>query len=131
MNSRVILADRHLGMLGSVHSLLHDLFETVVMVTDERSLAEVVATLDPDLVVVDLSLPVGEEPDIAGRLVERRPGLRLVVLGVHDEPAVADRLLATGVAGYVIKRATATDLIPAVRAALAGSTFVSPAVRSG
>lgn len=129
VNRRVILADRHLGMLGGVHGLLHGLFEAVVMVADERSLADVVATLDPDLVVVDLSLAEGREPDIAGRILEHHTGLRLVVLGVDDEPTVAGRVLAAGAAGYVLKRSAATDLVPAVCAAVAGGTYVSPAVR--
>lgn len=126
---RLLLADRHLGMLGSTHALLCGLFETVVMVADERSLTEAVTTLDPELVVVDLSLPGGQEADLVGRLMEDHPDLRLVVLSVYDEPEIADRIMATGVAGYVLKHSAATDLVPAVRAALNGVNFVSPAVQ--
>ena len=72
---------------------------------------------------------VGQEADLAGRLMATHPGLRLIVLSVHDEPSVADHLIAAGVAGFVVKRAAATDLVPAVRAVLAGGTYVSPAVQ--
>jgi DNA-binding NarL/FixJ family response regulator len=126
---RVLLADSHLGMLGGVHSLLDALFETVLMVADERSLMEAVATFKPDLVVVDLSLPREGEADIARRLMGCHPGLRLIVLSVHDEPTVAGRLLSAGVAGFVLKRSTATDLIPAVGEVLRGGTYVCPALR--
>lgn len=126
MNRRVILADRHLGILGGVHALLHGLFETVVMVADERSLADAVTMLDPEVVAVDLSLSGGQEADLVGRLTEGHRGLRLVVLSVYDEPSVADRVMAAGAAGFVLKRTAATDLVPAVRAALAGSNYVSP-----
>lgn len=79
-HSRVLLADSHLGMLGGVHGLLDALFETVLMVADERSLMEVTATFKPDLVVVDLSLPNSGEVNIARRLMSQHPDLRLIVL---------------------------------------------------
>ena len=126
---RVLLADRHLGMLGGVHSLLDSLFDSVLMVADERSLDDAAATLTPDLVVVDLSLPRGSEANIAGRLLGRHPKLRLIVLSVHDEPTIVGQLLGAGVAGFVLKRAAATDLVPAVREVLRGGTYVSPALR--
>lgn len=128
-HGRVLLADRHLAMLGGVHSLLDALFETVLMVADERSLMEAIAALKPDLVVVDLSLPRDGEADIARRLLGGHPGQRLIVLSVHDEPTVVTQVLGAGVAGFVLKRAAATDLVPAVREVLRGGVYVSPAVQ--
>jgi DNA-binding NarL/FixJ family response regulator len=128
-HGRVLLADGHLGMLGGVHSLLNALFETVLMVADERSLEDAVATLKPDLVVVDLSLPRGGEANIARCLLRRHPELRLIVLSVHDEPTIAGQLQSEGVAGFVLKRAAATDLVPAVREVLGGGTYVSPGLQ--
>jgi DNA-binding NarL/FixJ family response regulator len=128
-HGRVLLADSHLGMLGGVHSLLDALFETVLMVADERSLMEAVTTFKPDLVVVDLSLPGGGEANIARRLMGRHPDLRLIVLSVHDEPTVVGQMLSAGVAGFVLKRSTATDLIPAVKEVLQGGTYVCPALQ--
>jgi DNA-binding NarL/FixJ family response regulator len=126
---RVLLADSHLGMLGGVHSLLHTLFETVLMVADERSLIEAVTTFKPDLVVVDLSLPSEGEANIARRLMQRHLKLRLIVLSVHDEPTVVGHMLSAGVAGFVLKRAAATDLILAVNEVLRGKVYVSAAVQ--
>jgi DNA-binding NarL/FixJ family response regulator len=130
-SGRLLLADRHLGVLGGAHALLHDLFDTVVMVADEQSLAEAVAKLRPNLVIMDLSLPRGQEANLAERLMGCHPGLRLLVLSVHGEESLADRLMAAGVAGFVVKQAVGTDLLPAVRVVLAGGTYVSPAVHSG
>jgi DNA-binding NarL/FixJ family response regulator len=124
---RVLLADSHLNMLGGIHSLLDALFETVLMVVDERSLEDAVTALKPDLVVVDLSLPREGEANIARRLMGRHPGLRLIVLSVHDEPTVASQMLNAGVAGFVLKRSASTDLIPAVKEVLRGGTYVCPA----
>jgi DNA-binding NarL/FixJ family response regulator len=128
-HGRVLLADSHLGMLGGVHGLLDALFETVVMVADERSLMEATATFKPDLVVVDLSLPSSGEVNIARRLMSQHPDLRLVVLSVHDDPTVAIVVLKAGAVGFVLKRSAATDLAPAVNEVLRGGVFVSPSVQ--
>jgi len=128
---RVLLADRHLNMLEGVHSLLETLFESVIMVADERSLIEAIATLQPDLVVVDLSLPVAEGANIARQIQGRYPALRVIVLSVYDEPAVARQLLDAGVAGVVLKRTAATDLLPAVSEVLRGGTYICPVFRVG
>jgi DNA-binding NarL/FixJ family response regulator len=116
-------------MLGGVHSLLDNLFETVLMVADERSLEVAVTTFKPDLVVVDLSLPSDGEANVARRLMRNHPDLRLIVLSVHDEPTVVGQILRASVAGFVLKRSAATDLIPAVAEVLEGGTYVCPTIR--
>lgn len=126
---RVLLADSHLGILGGVHGLLDALFQTVLMVADERSLEDAVNALEPDLVVVDLSLPGDGEANIARRLMQRHPQLRLIVLSVHDEPTVVAQVRSAGAAGFVLKRAAATDLIPAIKEVLRGGVYLSPAVQ--
>jgi DNA-binding NarL/FixJ family response regulator len=62
---RLLLADSHLNMLGGAHNLLDAMFETMLMVADERSLVDAVTTFKPDLAVVDLSLPREGEATIA------------------------------------------------------------------
>jgi DNA-binding NarL/FixJ family response regulator len=116
-------------VLGGVHSLLDALFESVLMVADERSLVDAVTTFRPDLVIVDLSLPGEGEANIARRLMSLYPELRLIVLSVHDEPIVVGQMLSAGVAGYVLKRAAATELIPAIKEVLQGQIYVSAAVQ--
>src|SRR5436309_13790973 len=89
---RVLLADCHLPMLQGVRSLLESLFAAVVMVADEGSLLETIERLDPDLVVVDLSMPVKEGANIARQLMGRFAGIRLIARGDHDEPTVASSM---------------------------------------
>jgi len=112
-----------------VPSLLDGLFESVLMVADERSLVDALTTLEPALVVVDLSLPGEGEANVARRLMGRHPDRRLIVLSVHDEPTVVAQMLSAGVAGFVLKRSAATDLIPAVKEVLGGGTYVCPALQ--
>jgi DNA-binding NarL/FixJ family response regulator len=127
----VIVADRHHQMLGGIHALLGVVFDAVVMVADDRSLIEAVERMQPDLVIVDLSLPSSvDDLNVAHRLAAERPDLRIIVMSVHDEPAAVRQTLAAGAAAFVLKRSAATDLIPAVHDVLDGRTYVSPAARS-
>jgi DNA-binding NarL/FixJ family response regulator len=128
--SRVLLADSHLNMLGGGYTLLSIAFDTVMMVADEASLLDAAATFKPELVVVDLSLPHAGEANIVKRLVEHSPDLRFIVLSVHDELALVSQLLHAGAAGFVLKRAAATDLLPAVAEVLRGGVYVSPALKA-
>jgi DNA-binding NarL/FixJ family response regulator len=122
---RLLVADSHLNMLGGVHRLLAALFETVLMVADEPSLMDAIAEFKPSLVVLDLSLPDSGEVNVAARLMQSHPDLRLIVLSVHDDPTAVTHLGDAGVPGFVLKRAVATDLIPAVHEILRGGTYVS------
>ena len=126
----VLVADRHHQMLSGIHALLGEAFDAVVMVADDRSLIEAVERIEPDLVIVDLSLPSStDDLNVAHRLAAERPDLRVIVLSVHDEPAAVRQTLAAGAAAFVLKRSAATDLMPAVHEVLQGRSYVSPAAR--
>jgi DNA-binding NarL/FixJ family response regulator len=122
----VLLADGHAGMLEAVRRLLEKRFATTVMVADETSLLETVPRLNPDLVVVDLSLPVSGSVNVVRNLFSRYPGLRVIVLSVHDEHPAVSQALGAGAAGFVLKRTAAVDLIAAVDAVFRGEIYVSP-----
>lgn len=126
---RVLLADRHQSMLEGIRGLLETMFQTVVMVADEPSLLETVEQLKPDLVIVDLSMPVSEEINVARRLKARYPELKVIILSVHDEHTVVKEVLAAGALGFVLKRSAVMDLIPAVQEVRQGRTYVSPAAQ--
>ncbi len=124
--SCVLLADRHHGLTEGIHGLLETMFDAVVMVADETSLQESAARLQPSVAVVDLSLARGESLDWLRRLRARCPGLKVIVLSVHDEPSVAQSVMQAGADGFVLKRALATELLSAVDSVLAGHRYVSP-----
>lgn len=129
---RVLLADSHLNMVSGVYSLLESIFASVLMVSDERSLLEAVATFQPDLLVVDLSLPnpsEGAGESLATRLKRQFPELQFIVLSVHDDPTVVADVRSAGAAGFVLKRSIGSDLLPAVKEVLTGGRYVSPAVQ--
>ena len=115
----VLLADRHYGVAEGVRGLLTSSFDVVVTVADEPSLRESAARLHPALAVVELSISPGGL-DWLRRLREACPGLKVIVLSVHDEATVRKAAMDAGADGFVVKRAIATDLLPAVEAVLAG-----------
>jgi DNA-binding NarL/FixJ family response regulator len=121
----VLLADAHPNMLEAVRGLLTGRFAATVMVADEPSLLEAVGRMEPDLVVVDLSLPVLGGVNAVRSLLSRYPSLRVIVLSVHDEQPALAQALGAGAAGFVLKRTAASDLTAAVDAVLRGETYVS------
>ena len=125
---RILIADTHPTMLGGVRLLLKEMFDAIFMVADELSLADAVVANPPDLVIVDLSMPVASGENVARLLHRLNPELRFIVLSVHDEKPVADECLLAGAKGFVLKRTAVTDLIQAVEAVLGGGTYVSPSI---
>lgn len=119
----VLLADRHHGLTEGVRGLLETMFDAVVMVADEPSLLETASRLRPTLAVVDLSLARRDSLGWLPRLRQSWPDLKIIVLSVHDEPSVCRSALAAGADGFVLKRALATELLPAVDAVLAGQRY--------
>lgn len=116
-------------MREGVRSLLEGRFESVVMVADENSLVQRAEKLRPDLVVIDVSFPVTGAENVVAVLRKRFPDMQLIALSIHDEPIAVERVLANGVAAFVLKRCATTDLVPALEEVSAGSIYVSPAAR--
>jgi DNA-binding NarL/FixJ family response regulator len=112
--SCVLLADRHHGLTEGVRGLLETTFGTVVMVADEASMLESAGRLQPDVAIVDLSLAQGSGVGWLSAIRQRCPRLKVIVLSVHDEQAVRQAALEAGADAFVLKRAIATDLLPAV-----------------
>jgi len=119
-----LLADRHNALSEGIRGLLKTSFDSVFLVADETSLIEGAGLLRPAVVVVDLSLGAGDVPGLMRELRARAPGAKVLLLSVHDEPSVLRSAVAAGADGIVLKRAIATDLLPAVDAVLAGRRFV-------
>jgi len=125
---KVILADNHQNMLAGERTLLENMFETVFMVADEASLIEAAEKLSPDLIVADLSLPATKEINIARRLKKAFPGIKLIILSIHDEGTAVGECIVAGASGFVLKRAAVTDLAPAIETVMKGELYISPSV---
>lgn len=124
----VLLADRHHSLSEGIRGLLETAFSGVFMVADQLSLMEGAERLRPTVAVVDLSLAGGDLMTLLSSLRRRAPMTKVLLLSVHDEPTVTAASLAAGADGVVLKRAIASDLLPAVEAVLAGQRYVSPTI---
>lgn len=126
----VLLADSHSPMLEGIRSLLEERFEVVVMVADMRSLLGMMATMQPDLVIVDVSLPHAAGQSVIAMIHERYRRLNVIALSVFDDRVVADRILASGAVAVVLKSSAVTDLGPAIDEVGCGRKYLSPNVRA-
>ena len=112
--SCVLLADRHHGLTEGVRGLLQAAFGTVIMVADDASLLEGAGRLQPDVAVVDLSLAPDSQLGWLSAIRQRCPGIKVIVLSVHDEASVRRAAMEAGADAFVLKRSIVTDLLPAV-----------------
>lgn len=122
---RVLLADDHETVLENVRALLEPEFEVVGTVRDGQSLLAAAETLKPDIMVVDVSMPVLSGLEALRRLKKDDPNAKVVFLTVHQDPAFVSEALAAGALGYVVKVAAGDELVTAMQQALQGRTYIS------
>lgn len=125
---RLLIADDHRVVAQGLSSMLSDEFELVGVVADGQAMIEAARTLRPDAIVADVSMPLLNGIEALETLRQQGTEVPVVFLTMHSQPAYARRALAAGAAGYVLKLAAAEELVQAIRAALDGGTFVSPAI---
>ena len=127
---RIFLADDHPAMLEKVADLLEGTYEVVGTASDGQAALNEVIRQCPDVLLIDISMPVMNGIDAAGNLMRKHVPTKIIFLTVHDDLDFVKAALATGAAGYVIKSHMATDLIPAIREALADHRFISPCIHA-
>jgi DNA-binding NarL/FixJ family response regulator len=124
--TRVLLAEDNLQVLKYVrHFLSTNCCEVVGVATDGQEAVDSVGQLQPEVVVLDLSMPVLNGIEAAKRILEAKPSTRIVFLTVERDPDICRAALDAGASGYVLKRRLTTDLIPAIELAKEGRRFVS------
>jgi len=121
---QVLLADDHPPLLAAIRRLLADEFDIVGAATDGSEAVRMARLLQPDVLVTDLAMPRMGGIEAIRQIVAERPSMAIVALTVLADPAVLAAALAAGARGYVLKSQAGTDLIPAIRGALAGQTRV-------
>ena len=125
---RIVLADDHYLVAEGLKSLLTPEFEVVGLVEDGRALIKAAKQLRPDVIVADITMPGLNGIDALASLRKDNPGTKVVFLTMHQDVAYARRALAAGAAGYVLKHSAPAELTTAIRAALDGKIFITPAL---
>jgi DNA-binding NarL/FixJ family response regulator len=123
--ARIVVADDHAAVIERVIRELEPEFEILGTVPNGRAAVDAVTRLDPDVILLDISMPGLSGLEAARAIAAQASRTRIVFLTVHADPDFAKAALAAGGRGYVIKRRLTTDLVVAVRSALAGTCFVS------
>jgi DNA-binding NarL/FixJ family response regulator len=125
---RVLLADDHRMVMEGLKSLLADDFEVVGAVEDGHALLAAAKQFRPDVIVADITMPQLNGIEALHLLKKQNPEVKVVFLTMHQDRAYARRALEAGAAGFVVKHAAADELVMAIRAALKGKTFITPAL---
>ncbi len=127
---RVLLADDHRVVSEGLKHLLSEDFELVGMVEDGRALVAAARKLQPDVIVADITMPHLNGIEAMAQLKKDNPHVKVVFLTMHQDPAYARRALEAGAAGFVVKHSAPAELVMAIRAALKGQMFITPALAS-
>jgi DNA-binding NarL/FixJ family response regulator len=127
---RVFLADDHPVVLAGIKSLLiaDPGIEVVGEACDGPSALKLANELQPDVLVLDLSMPGLNGVEVTRETRAASPHCKVLVLTVHEDQSYVRKLLEVGVAGYVLKRSAAADLLRAVHAVAGGGTYLDPAI---
>lgn len=123
---RILLADDHRQFRMIVESLLASTCEVVGSVPDGQSLFDAAQYLKPDIIVTDISMPIVSGIDASKQLSQSGCAAKVIFLTVHSDADFVQACLATGALGYVLKSRMMSDLLLAIREALAGRIFISP-----
>jgi DNA-binding NarL/FixJ family response regulator len=123
---RVLLADDHLLVAEALKSLLSSEFDLAGVVEDGRALVEAAGRLRPDVIVADVAMPHLNGIDALVRLRKSGNRVPVVFLTMHRDVTFARRALDAGASGFVLKHSASVELIAAIRAALAGRTYLTP-----
>lgn len=124
--ARVLVADDNKDMRDTVIGLLEHDFEVVGAVGDGRALITAAEKLNPDVGVIDISMPIMNGIEAATEIRKNGSKMKVIFLTVNEDPDFVRAALDAGATGYVVKRQMATDLQVALEHALAGKTFISP-----
>jgi len=125
---RVLLADDHRMMAEGLRALLEPEFELVGIVGDGRELVDAARKLRPDVIIADVTMPVLNGIEAAAHLRRAEVTAKVIFLTMHRDVAYARRALAAGASGFVLKHSAPGELVIAIREALDGKTYVTPAI---
>ena len=126
--ARILIADDHQLVVEGLRKLLEDEFEVVGTVDNGHALLAAAGRLKPDVILVDVSMPLLNGIDACARLRGLVPSSRVVVLTMHADRSYAAEAFKAGAAGYVLKRSATSELVRAIHTVLRGQRYVARAL---
>lgn len=127
---RLLLADDHTMFSQGLQSLLEDEFDLVGAVGDGQALVEAAGRLNPDVIIVDISMPVMNGLDAVRQLQKQGVTAKVIFLTMHADDRLLAEAFKCGGSGYVLKQSAGEELIAGIRQVLAGNKYVTPLIAS-
>ena len=131
MKPRVLLADDHAMVLGAFEKLLAGECEVVGQVSDGRELVAEAERLRPDVIVLDISMPLLNGLEAGRRIKQSQRNVKLVFLTMNEDSDLAAEAFRAGASGYLLKRSAASELTAAIREVMQGRSYVTPLMTQG
>ena len=128
--ARVLLVEDHVIVRQGIKALFSDEpdLEIVGEADDGRAALQSVSELEPDVVLMDISMPGLNGIEATRQIRQNHPEVRVVVLSMHSNEEYVFQVLRAGASGYVLKQSDSSEVLTAIRAALAGGSFLSPPI---
>jgi len=127
---KLLIADDHHLVLDALSFMAGSEYE-VFTVDSIKALEDVLDQFGPDLAIVDIRMPDGDGIEAGRRILQRRPGLKVMFLSMHTEPNFIKRAIETGAQAYLSKRAPAEELLLAIRTVLNGGKYIGSQAQRG
>ena len=129
--SRVLLADDHLMLVEALKKVLEAEYDVVGSVGDGLALLKAAEKLQPDVVVLDIAMPLLNGLDAGRKLQHEMPAVKLVFLTMNEDPYLVGEAFRAGASAYLLKQGAALELTKAISDVLKGRTYVTPRVAKG
>jgi DNA-binding NarL/FixJ family response regulator len=129
--TRVLLADDHLMLVEALRKVLEAEFDVVGSVGDGLALLDAAGKLRPDVIVLDIAMPLLNGLDAARQLRNSLPAAKLVFLTMNEDPYLVGEAFRAGASAYLLKQGAALELTNAISDVLKGKTYVTPCIAGG
>jgi DNA-binding NarL/FixJ family response regulator len=129
--TRILLADDHALLLGAFEKLLSGEFDVVGQAADGRALVAAAERLKPDVIVLDVAMPLLNGLEAARQIKQKQKGVKLIFLTMTEDPDLASEAFRIGAAGYLVKRSAASELTTAIREVVQGRSYITPLIADG
>jgi DNA-binding NarL/FixJ family response regulator len=130
LRPRILIAEDHLIFAETLSAYLGRTFAVVGIVGDGHSMVEEAITLNPNLVLADVSLPMLNGLDAAKRIQKSAPSVKFVFLTMHNDPILAAAAMELGHVGFVLKNSGGKELLEAIEQVLHGQSYLTPKLRA-
>ena len=125
---QIMIADDHAFVADACRKLLEPEYDVVATVGDGRALVRIAANLKPQVIIIDIGMPLLNGLDAGCQVKQILRSVKLVFLTTNTDPALAAEAFRRGASGYLLKTCAASELILAVREVLKGMSYLSPAI---